>query len=77
MKLTKFVISENKQIYVKTLTVFERTFKMKVMSAWTFFELWLTSAVISTQRLLHKNEIAQYIQNFKCQDINQRHFRKP
>ena len=77
MKLTKFVISGNKQIYVKTLTVFKRTFKMKVKSAWTFFKLWLTSVVICKQRLLYKNEIVQYIQNFKCQDINQDHFRKP
>ena len=35
------------------------------------------SAVICKQRLLHKNEIAQYLRNFKCYDVNLGHFREP
>ena len=77
MKLTTFFISRTKQIYAKTLTVSERAFKIKVMSAWTLFELFLTSAVICKIILLHENEIVQYLQNCKYQDINKGYFRKP
>ena len=34
MKLTAFFVSITKQIYAKTLTVFESTFKIKVMLPW-------------------------------------------
>ena len=50
---------------------------MKVMSPWTLFEVLVTSVVICKQRLLHENEIVQYLENFKYQDVNQGHFRKP
>ena len=62
MKWTTFFISRTKQTYAKTLTVSESTFKMKVMSPSTLFELLLTSAVICKQRILRKNEIVQYLQ---------------
>ena len=77
MKLTTFFISRTKHIYAKSLTVPDSAFKMFVMSDWTLFEVLLTSAVISKQRLLHKNKIVQYLQKYKYQDINQGHFRKP
>ena len=37
MKLTTCFILKTKQIYTKTLTVSESTFKIKLMSAWTLF----------------------------------------
>ena len=46
------------------------------MSAYTLFEILLTSAVISKQRLLHENEIMQCLQKYEYQDVNQSHFRK-
>ena len=74
MKLT-FYISRTKQIYAKTLTVSES--KFKAMSPSVLFEILLTSAVICKERILHKNEIVQYLQNYKHQDVNQDDFRKP
>ena len=44
---------------------FERTFKIKVRSAWTVFEILLTSAVIYIYRVFHGKEIDQYLQNYK------------
>ena len=53
----------------KTLTVSQSTFEIKAVSPWALFEILLTSAVISKQRLL--------LQNCKYHDVNQGHFRKP
>ena len=47
------------------------------MLPWILFEILLMSAVICKQRFLHENEIVQYLQNYKYQEINQCHFRKP
>ena len=38
----------------------ERTFKIKVRSRWTVFEISLKSAVICIYRVLHGKEIVQY-----------------
>ena len=72
MKLVTFFISRTKQMYTKTLAVSESTFKIKAMSPWTLFKIFLTSAVIYKPRFWLKNEIVQYIQ-----DVNHGHFRKP
>ena len=40
---------------------FERTFKIKVRSAWTVLEILLTSVVIYTEKVLHEKEIVQYL----------------
>ena len=53
MKQTTFFISRTKQIYLKTLTVSESTFKRKAISPGTHFEILLTSGVIYRQRFLH------------------------
>ena len=45
MKLITFFVSRTRQIYAKTIVVSESAFKMKVMPAWTLFELLLASAV--------------------------------
>ena len=47
------------------------------MSPGTLFKILLTSVVVSKQRLLHRNEFVQHLQNYKCQDVNQYRFRKP
>ena len=46
MKLTTFFISKAKQIYAKTLTVFESAFKIKIMSPLALIEVFPTLAVI-------------------------------
>ena len=77
MKLTIFSISRTKQIYVTTLTVSETTFKIKAISPRKLFEILLTYTVICKQKLLHGNNIVQYLQNYKYQEVNQSHFRNP
>ena len=77
MKLTTFLVSRTKQIHAKTISVFESTFKIKVISVLTLSEILLMSAVICKQRILHENEIVQDLQNYKHEDVNQGHFRKP
>ena len=47
----------------------ERTFKIKVRLRWTAFEILLTSAIICIQRVLHGNEIVQYLQNYKVTNL--------
>ena len=47
------------------------------MSPGIFFNILLTSAVVCKQKFLHENEIVKYPQNYKYQDVNQGHFRKP
>ena len=76
MKLTTFLISRTKQIHATTISVFESTFKIKVISVLTLSEILLMSAVICKQRILHENEIVQDLQNYKHEDVNQGHFRK-
>ena len=76
MKLTAFFISRTRQIYAKTLTVSESTIKMKAMSTLIVFEVLVTSTVACKLRLLHKNEVVQYLQNHKYQAINRNYFRK-
>ena len=77
MRLTTFFVSKTKQIYAKTLVVPQITFKIRAMLPWIIFEILLTSAVICKQIFLHENEIVQYLQNYKYQDIIPDHFRKP
>ena len=51
----------------------ERTFKIKVGLRWIAFEILLMSTIICIQRVLHGNEIVQYLQNYK---VWQRSFKK-
>ena len=77
MKLTTSFISKTKQIYTKILTFSKSTFKIKKMLAWILFGILFTSAVICKQKFLHENEIVQDLQNYKYENVNQSHFRKP
>ena len=63
MKLATFFIRRTNQIYAKVITVSKSKFEIKVVSAWTLFEILLTSAVISKQKLLQENEIVHCFQN--------------
>ena len=48
--------------------------KIKVRSFRTLFVIFLTSPVICKHGLLHGNEIVQYLQNYKCYNVDQHHF---
>ena len=52
----------------------ERTFKIK--NSWTVFKISLTSAIFYIWRVLHGNEIVQYLQNNKRHESDQDHSRK-
>ena len=41
------------------------------------FEILAMSAVICKERSMHKNEILQYLQNYRYKDVDQVYFRKP
>ena len=58
----------------------EKTFKIKVRSRLTVFEISLIciylsafNAVICIERVSHRKEIAHYIQNYKCHEVDQGH----
>ena len=54
----------------------ERTFKIKVRLGWTVFEILFTATVMCIWRVLHGNEIVQYIQKYKRHEFDQGHSRK-
>ena len=68
MKLIFFIL-RTKQTYKKLSAVSERAFKIKTMSDQTIFEILFTSALCK-QRLLHGNEMVQYLQNYKCYNVS-------
>ena len=55
----------------------ERTFKIKVRLTWTVLEILLTSAIICIEKVLHGDEIVQYLQNYKRHKSGKGHSRKP
>ena len=78
MKLTSFFISETKQIYAKKLTVSESTLKIKAVLPYSV----ISRNVIYVRSYLQtktfaENELVQYFQIYKYQDVNQDHLRKP
>ena len=77
MKLATFFISSTRCIFEKLLAVPESSIKIKANLHLTLFVILLTSAVICKQRLLDDNEIVQYLQDCKCYNVDQCHFRKP
>ena len=42
----------------------ERTFKIKIRLGWTICDILPTSAIICILKVLHKNEIVQYLHEF-------------
>ena len=74
MKLTTSFISKTKQIYAKTLTASEKHLKYRQCHLGYFSKLYPCQQLFANK---HKNEIVQYLQNYKYQDVNQGHFRKP
>ena len=49
--------------------------KMTARSAWTLFQIVLMPAVICIWRISYGNEIAQYLQKYKCCNVDQDHSR--
>ena len=60
----------------KAINVSESIFKLKLKSCWPIFQILSTSEVFCKQRLLFEHNIVQYLQNCKCYDVYQGHFRK-
>ena len=54
----------------------ERTFKIKIRLRRTAFKILFTSAIMRIERVLHGNEIAEYLQNYKRHKFDQSHSRK-
>ena len=77
MKLATFFISSTRRIFKKLLAVPESSIKVKAKSQLTLFVILLTSVLTCKQRLLDDYEIVQYLQNCKCYNLGQDHFRKP
>ena len=78
MKLTSFFISETKQIYAKKLTVSESTFKIKAVLPYrvTSRNFVYVRSYLQTKTFAG-NELVQYLQIYKYQEVNQDHLRKP
>ena len=71
-----FFILTTRDIYTKQSTFSERSVNIKVRSPWIFFAVLHTLVVTWKQRLLHGIEIAQYFQNYKCDDVGRDRIRK-
>ena len=56
VKLTTFSVAKNIEFDTKLMPYSESTSKMNMRSRWTVFEIFITSAVISIQRVSHENE---------------------
>ena len=57
MKLTSYFISKTKQIYAKTLTVLESTFKMRAKLPWMLFEIWLCQQLFAKKDFCTKTRL--------------------
>ena len=68
-----FLITRNRDIFTKLSGVSKISIKINVRSHGTLLVVFLTSAVIFKQRLLHGNKIRQFFQNRKCHDVGQNH----
>ena len=77
MKVATFFISSTRHVFPKLLAICESLIKVKVMSHWTLFVILLTPAVNKKQRLLHRNETVQHLQNSKCYNVSQDHLEIP
>ena len=77
MKIATFLFQEVDVFSQNCLALSEILIKIKIMVYVTLFVILLTSAVICKQRFLYGNEIVQYLQNRKCYNVGQDHFRKP
>ena len=77
MNLATFFVSWSWRILKKLLAVSESSVKIKVRLPWTFFVIFLTSAVICKQRILHGKEIVQYLQNYNVITLAQTILKSP
>ena len=65
MKLAMSFILNTRRAFTKLLAISETSIKIRVRLIGTLFVIFLTSAVICKEGLLHGNEIVQYLQNCK------------
>ena len=70
-----FYISRNKHSHTKIKTVSENLLKINVILRWKFFRILHMSSVICKQKLLHENEVLQYLYNYRYY-VDKRHVRK-
>ena len=54
----------------------ERKFKIKVMSVRQFRNFASITTYLHLNSFLHRNEIVQYLQNFKSDELDQGHSKK-
>ena len=69
MKIEAFFISSTRRIFTELLSVVESSIKIKVRSHGTLFITLLILAVIWKERILHGNEIVEYLQNCKYYNV--------
>ena len=54
---------KGRQNQIKQIADLKSTLKTNMRSSWTVFQILLLSAVIFIQKVLHGNEIKQYLKN--------------
>ena len=77
MKLKTVFISRTKQNYTKPVTISERASKIKVILSSTLFPNFAYVSSYLSKKLLHKNDIVHFFQNYKGCQIKHGLFRKP
>ena len=70
MKLITLFLAKNTKNYEKRMLNSGKTFKIKVSSCWTVFKISLCQQLFEF-KVLHGKEIAQYLQNYKCHEVEQ------
>ena len=62
MKQTTFSTAKKPKNETKRMSESERTSKINVRPPWTFFKILPMSAVVCILKVLHGNEVVQYLQ---------------
>ena len=70
MKLITLFLAKNTKNYEKRMLNSGKTFKIKLSSCWTVFKISLRQQLFEF-KVLHGKEIAQYLQNYKCHEVEQ------
>ena len=70
MKLTTFSTAQETRNETKPIADPKSTSKTNMRSGLTDFQILLMSAVICIYKILHGNEIKQYLKNYKYQKVH-------
>ena len=76
MKLTTFSTALGTKNYIKPIADPKSTLKINTRSRGTVLQMLLMSVVICILKILHENEIKQYLKNYKCHKVYQDHSRE-